>query len=177
MKWTGEAILIICHASLYSNYPTVSLNVTRDNCRLVQAALASKRRTAIIVFGLVNFESFFQGRVKAEEMRRQDQRLFPYLETCYRYFESMRPDYRAGMIELSRQFNQSLADLCKRLAAELTETNVRLVYSDALAIAKLGEAESLSPVDAWHPSASGHSILAESAYPIVHSQARFLGWV
>jgi hypothetical protein len=81
------------------------------------------------------------------------------------------------MIELSRQFNQSLADLCQRLTAELAETSVRLVYSDAMAVANLGESRFLSHVDAWHPSPSGRRILAESAYPIVYDQARFLGWI
>jgi len=47
--------------------------------RLINGALASNRRTAIIVFGLVNFESFFEGRAKAEDKRSQDRRLFPYL--------------------------------------------------------------------------------------------------
>jgi hypothetical protein len=34
----------------------------------------------------------------------------------------------------------------------------------------------LSPVDAWHPSIRGHTVLANTAYPIVYEQAKFLGW-
>jgi lysophospholipase L1-like esterase len=175
MDWRGDTDALTPDSVLKLSNDFVQ-RYERQLRRLVTGALASNTRTVIIVFGLVNFAAFFEGRAKAEGKKEKDPRLFPYLQSCYRYFESMRPEYRTGMIELSKAVNQSLADLCQRLAGELAETNVRLVHSDALAKANLSEAEFLSPVDAWHPSPIGHTVLAESAYPIVCDQARFLGW-
>jgi lysophospholipase L1-like esterase len=69
--------------------------------RLLDGALASDNPAVIVVFGLTNFESFFKARRAAENMKSEDSSLFPHLDSAYRYFVSMRPEYRDGMIELA----------------------------------------------------------------------------
>jgi len=81
------------------------------------------------------------------------------------------------MIELAALFNKKLEIMCKRLAKQLLGPKVRLVYSNAMSSTRMDSAKVLSSVDAWHASIYGHSMLADSAYPVVHEQARFLGWV
>jgi hypothetical protein len=144
--------------------------------RLLDGALGSESRAALIVFGLANFESFFRARAEAEAMRRTNNSLFPHLESSYSYFVSMKPEYRSGMIELAALFNDKLEGMCKRLGEQLQETNVRLIYSNALSVARMDSPALLNSVDAWHASMQGHSRLADSAYPIVYEQAHFLNW-
>jgi hypothetical protein len=76
--------------------------------RLVAGALAANKASSIIVFGLINFESFFRARAEAEAKKDVNKRLFPYLENDYRYFISMEQQYRKGIIDLARLFNQRL---------------------------------------------------------------------
>jgi hypothetical protein len=144
--------------------------------RLLNGAQASETRSVIVVFGLGNIGSFFQARDEAEAIRRTDESLFPHLETAYRYFVSMRPEHRSGMIELVALFNDKLELMCKRLGEQLSGSKVRLVYSNAMSFTKMDSANVLSS-DGWHASIYGHSMLADSAYPIVFEQAQFLGWV
>lgn len=144
--------------------------------RLLNGALATDNNIILVVFGLINFGSFFQARAQAEQMRCANKSLFPHLESSYKYFVSMKPEYRTGMVELAITINEKLKGMCNKLREELAETNVHLVYSDAMSIAEFADARFLCPVDAWHASLHGHEILAESAYPIVHEQAQLLGW-
>src|SRR5262249_33279585 len=141
-----------------------------------RTALLSKKRCAIVVFGLINFRSFFKAREEAERKKEGDQRLYPYLEACYRYFASMMPNHRQHMIELGEVCNRKLTSLCNDLARELQETEVRVRFSDAMAKTCIDRAELLSPADAWHPSLSGHRALAKRAYQSFREQAEFLGW-
>jgi hypothetical protein len=145
--------------------------------RLLDGALAKGNCSAVVIFGLVNFGSFFDARGKAEAMRSEDSSLFPFLEAGYKSFVSMKPEHRAGMIELATHFNSRLEVMCKRIGEQLLGTEVRLVYSDAMSFTAMDGATDLSPIDAWHPSVDGHRKLACSAYPIVYEQAQFLGWV
>jgi hypothetical protein len=144
--------------------------------RLLNAALADAKTTVVVVFGLIDFRSFFEARKEAECRRDRDRRLFPYMETDYRYFVSMKPEFREGMIKLADIYNQRLSLLCQKVSEELSGTNVRVVYSNAMAEIKIDCADFLSPIDAWHPSVRGHSIVAQGAFPIVCRQAHFLGW-
>jgi lysophospholipase L1-like esterase len=145
--------------------------------RLLMAALTDSKNTTIIIFGLINFKSFFDARAKAENLRSADASLFPYLEAGSKIFISMRPENRAGMIELATKINERLEIMCGRLAEQLQGTSVRLIFSDAMARASMDGANDLSPIDAWHPSLSGHCKLAESAFPVVRRQAEILGWI
>jgi lysophospholipase L1-like esterase len=144
--------------------------------RLVGGAVASGKRVAIVVFGLINFGSFFLAREDAERRKRGDRTLYPYLEADYRFFVSLRPEYREGMMEVARLFNQRMEEICRTLQPRLTTADVRVRYCDALSVASIGSADSLSGIDAWHPSPHGHLVLADNAYPVVYEQAEFLGW-
>lgn len=144
--------------------------------RLLDGAIAGGSASAIVVFGLVNFRTFFDARAEAEALQSNDDSLYPYLKAGYKSFVSMKPQHRAGMIELAVHFNQKLEAMCNRLAAQLADTKVRLVYSNAMSLSPIRSAADLSPIDAWHPSLDGHRKLATCAYPAVHEQAQFLGW-
>jgi lysophospholipase L1-like esterase len=145
--------------------------------RLLSGALASKRRSVIIVFGLSDINSFFQARAKAEAMRKINNLLFPHLDSSYRYFVSMRPEHRDGMIALASLFNDGLEVMCKRLSEQLAGTEVRLVYSNAMSSIRMDTGCVLNSVDEWHLSIYGHGMLANNAYAVVYEQAQFLGWV
>jgi hypothetical protein len=70
---------------------TFRQNYARELRHLLGRARTEQRRVAIIVFGLVNFESYFNGRELGECLRESDRRRFPHLETTYKYFVSFRP--------------------------------------------------------------------------------------
>jgi hypothetical protein len=144
--------------------------------RLITGALASKKRCALVVFGLISFELFFKARAEAEGKRKTGRGPYPYYETCHKYFVTLQPEYRQRTIELGELFNQKLACLCRQLGEGLLKTDVRLVYSGAMAEARIDNADLLAAADAWHPSASGHRVLADNAYEIARDQAEFLGW-
>src|SRR5919108_3825585 len=48
--------------------------------RLIGRARTETRRKAVVVFGLINFESYFKGREAAERLRASDTGLYPHLE-------------------------------------------------------------------------------------------------
>ena len=50
--------------------------------------------------------------------------------------------------------------------------NVRIVFSTALYDVQIDKAEMLNDIDAWHPSALGHRMLAAGAYPAVYRYIR-----
>jgi len=167
-SWTRESLLELSDA--FVNRYEAQLR------RLLDGALARDSRTVLVVFGLTNFKSFFRARAEAEAMRSADSSLFPHLESAYRYFVSMRPEYRGGMIELATLFNEKLEVMCKRLGEQLAGINARLIYSNAMSVTRMDSTTFLSSVDAWHVSMRGHGMLADSAYPILYEQAQFLGW-
>ena len=60
--------------------------------------------------------------------------LYPYFESGYRSFESLKPPYQKNMVRLSLMMNAEMramvGDLNRRLK---NHDNVRVQYSDALA--------------------------------------------
>ncbi|MCA1458781.1 hypothetical protein I6F35_37420 [Bradyrhizobium sp. BRP22] len=54
--------------------------------RLMVAAVARGDTSAIIVFGLADFESFFLTRAETEAMKETERSVFPHLETGYKSF-------------------------------------------------------------------------------------------
>jgi lysophospholipase L1-like esterase len=156
---------------------TFVLSYGKQLQRLLEGAMTRKKRSVIVVYGLGDFASFFRAHRQAEHRHAVDPSRYPYLPMDHKYFDSLRPEHRQGMIELAAGYNRKLHELCRTLTTNLRRTDVRLVYSDALARAELAEAEMLHPVDAWHPSPSGHVVLAENAYPTIEAQLRYLGWV
>lgn len=143
--------------------------------RLVGRAREVRHKTLIIVFGLVNFAAFFAAREDAEAQKKENQTLFPYLKRDYRYFESMKPEYRGHMIELSKLINCALEQLVADRQGTLRGCDdTRLIYSNAFAQANLNQADMLSPVDAWHSSPYGRAVLAEAAFDAVQDWLEFL---
>jgi lysophospholipase L1-like esterase len=148
----------------------------RELRRLLGRARSEKHRVAVVVFGLVNFESYFKGREVAERLRQSDRRLYPHLETTYKYLVSFHPAYRCNLIRLTAMVNEELRALVEDLNREREDAeNVQLRYSHALATADLSRAELLHPIDGWHASTEGHNVLAEAAFGDLSPSLEFLG--
>jgi lysophospholipase L1-like esterase len=144
--------------------------------RLVERAQEQKKRRAIIVFGLVNFKSFFQARDAAERLRQENPKLYPYFEVDYKHYETMKPEYRANMIKLALLINEELRSMVGEFNKKLGgDSQVHLEYSDTLATVDLSDVEIINRVDAWHPSSKGHSVLAKAAFGALGSSLNFLG--
>jgi len=151
-------------------------NFTRQMRRLIDRARVQRYRVSVMVYGLINFESYFIGREIAERLRSQDPSRYPHLETTYKYFTSFRPAYRSNLIRLARMVNEELREMVSELNRELADnTNVKLQYSDALATADLSRVELLHPIDGWHASVEGHNVLAEAAFRDLEPSLQFLG--
>jgi hypothetical protein len=76
-------------------------NFTQQMRRLIDRARVQRYRVAVIVYGLINSESYFIGREIAERLRSQDPSRYAHLESTYKYFTSFRPAYRANLIRLA----------------------------------------------------------------------------
>ena len=112
--------------------------------RLVERAREQKQRRAFIVFGLVNFKSFFEARDAAEQLRKENPKLYPYFEVDYKHYESMKPEYRANMVKLALMINEELRAMVGEFNRKLGgDSQVRLEYSDALATVDLSDVESI----------------------------------
>lgn len=144
--------------------------------QLVDHARRQDQRVAIVIFGLVNFESYFKGRVEAEGLRAKDSSLYPHLETTYEYLISFHPDYRQNLIRLARMVNDEMRSIVAEFNCEPSPT-LQLRYSDALAQTDLSRAEFLHAVDGWHASAAGHNVLAEAAFRDLAPSLEFFGIV
>ncbi|MGB9473850.1 MAG: SGNH/GDSL hydrolase family protein [Candidatus Udaeobacter sp.] len=152
-------------------------NFTRQILRLIDRARMQRHRIGIVVYGLVNFQSYFRAREVAERLRADDTSRYPHLETTYKYFTSFRPAYRSNLIRLAKMVNEELLAIVRELNREPSDnTMVRLRYSDALATADLSRAELLHPVDGWHASVEGHNVLAEAAFRDLVPNLEFLGF-
>ena len=151
-------------------------NFTRQMRRLIDRARVQRYCVAVMVYGLINFESYFMGREIAERLRSEDPSRYPHLESTYKYFTSFKPAYRSNLISLARMMNKELREMVGELNRELPgNINVQLQYSGALATADLSCVELLHPVDAWHASVQGHNVLAEAAFHDLGTSLEFLG--
>jgi len=151
-------------------------NYARELRRLLGRARTKKHRVAIVVFGLINFESYFKGRAMAERLRKSDRRLYPHLETTYKYFISFHPAYRCNLTRLASIVNEELRGMVEELNRELHDAgHIQLRYSHALATADLGRVELFHPIDGWHASAEGHNVLAETAFSDLGPSLEFIG--
>ena len=151
-------------------------NFERQMYRLLGRARAQPHRIAIVVYGLVNFGSYFRGREIAERLRANDGSRYPHLQTTYRYFTSFRPAYRANLVRLAEMVNEELRGMVNDLNDELADnSNLQLRYSDGLAMADLSRVELLHPIDGWHASVEGHNVLAEAAFRDLGPSLEFLG--
>ena len=144
--------------------------------RLVERARGAGRKTVIVVYGLGNWEAFFQAQRTAEEQKAKDPSLYPYLGRTYEFYESMRPEYRSNVARLGLMVNNELRDVVQDLRQRLRDhPNVRLEYSDALAKADVSPVELYHAMDVWHPSVEGHKRLAEIVFASLRDHLTFLG--
>jgi lysophospholipase L1-like esterase len=152
-------------------------NYRRELGRLLEGASHQQHRVAIIVYGLINFASYFEGREAAERLRESDRTLYPHLNTTYKYFLSFHPRYRRNLIRLAAMANGELRAMVEDLNREVVRQtgHIQLRYSDALATADFSRAELLHPVDAWHGSEEGHNLLAKAAFSALGPGLEFLG--
>ena len=151
-------------------------NYTRELRRLLQGAGIQRHRVAIVVYGLINFESYFKGREAAERLRESDTTLYPHLETTYKYFISFHPAYRRNLSRLAKMVNElrAMVEVLNREFVHQTE-HIQLRYSNALATADLSRAELLHPIDGWHASVKVHNALADAAFSDLKLSLDFLG--
>jgi len=152
-------------------------NYVRQLRRLLEAARIQQHRVAIVVYGLINFESYFKGREAAERLRESDTTLYPHLETTYKYFVSFRPTYRRNLVRLATMLNEELRSIVEELNREFVQSDehTQLRYSEALATTDLSRAELLHPTDGWHASVEGHNVLANAAFSDLKASLEFLG--
>jgi len=151
-------------------------NFERQMRRLVNGAHTQCHRVAVVVYGLVNFESYFKGREIAERLRARDRSCYPHLETTYKHFASYQPAYRSHLVRLAKMVNEELRAMVSELNRELVNNaKVQVRYSGALATADLSRVELLHPIDAWHASVAGHNALAEAAFSDLVPSLEFLG--
>jgi lysophospholipase L1-like esterase len=151
-------------------------NYERQLSRLVDRARDQKHRRAIVVFGLVNFKSFFEARDAAEQLRKKNPELYPYFEVDYKHYATMKPEYRGNMIKLALMINKELRAMVGKFNRKLgPDSKVRLWYSDAMANADFSDVTMIHRVDAWHPSIKGHNLLAEVAFGALSPSLNFLG--
>jgi len=149
---------------------------TRQMRRLIARARIEQHRVAIVVYGLVDFESFFKARAIAEGLREKNPKLYPYLGTDLKYFISMRPAYRGNLIRLVRMINEELRAMARQMEREIEHVpNVQVRYSNELAKADLSRVEMIHAVDGWHPSVEGHNVFAKAAFSGLAPSLEFLG--
>jgi lysophospholipase L1-like esterase len=152
-------------------------NYVRELRRLLEGARIQQHRVAIIVYGLINFESYFKGREAAERLRESDTALYPHMETTYKYFISFHPTYRRNLVRLASMVNEELCAMVEALNREFVQQSehIQLRYSNALTTADLSRAELLHPIDGWHASVEGHNALAGAALSDLKASLEFLG--
>jgi lysophospholipase L1-like esterase len=151
-------------------------NYARELRRLADCACIQQHRVAIVVYGLINFESYFKGRAAAERLRESDTTLYPHLETTYKHLVSFHPRYRGNLIRLAAMVNEKLRAMVEEFNREFVDQSqrIQLRYSNALATADLSRAELLHPVDGWHASVEGHNVLGQAAFNDLRASLDFL---
>ncbi len=152
------------------------VNYTEPLQSLIDRAKSENHNVMIVVFGLANIDAFFKARKKAEAVHARNPALYPYFESGYRSFESLKPPYQKNMVRLSLMMNAEMRAMVANLNRELKNYgNVRVQYSDALTKVDFSRLEMINPVDAWHPSVEGHKALAAAAFSSLVPSLEFLG--
>src|SRR6266487_1075244 len=152
------------------------VNYTEPLQSLIDRAKSENHNVVIVVFGLANIDAFFKARKKAEAVHARNPALYPYFESGYRSFESLKPPYQKNMVRLSLMMNSEMRAMVANLNREVKNYgNVRVQYSDALTKVDFSRLEMINPVDAWHPSIQGHKALAAAAFSSLVPSLEFVG--
>jgi len=152
------------------------VNYTEPLQSLIDRAKSENHNVMIVVFGLANIDAFFKARKKAEAVHARNPALYPYFESGYRSFESLKPPYQKNMVRLSLMMNAEMRAMVANLNRELKNYgNVRVQYSDALTKVDFSRLKMINPVDAWHPSVEGQKALAAAAFSSLVPSLEFLG--
>lgn len=147
-----------------------------DLQRLLQAAHALARRTAIVVYGLVNPEATRRARDRARALRAARAGLFPYMQKSEQRFPPLRPEHGDRLLELSRALSFDMRREVEALQASFGPLpQVRLSYSDATARVELCEPNHLHEADAWHASEAGKRLLADALFEGISPALPFIG--
>ena len=147
--------------------------------RLLDRGLDQEYPVALMVFGLIDFPSYFQARDEAERLHAQNPELYPWIGRAYSAFEALKPSYRPLTLEVWKETNRLLEAMVDRLNARVASDprfrgNVQVFFSPALSELPI-QVEDLNDQDAWHPSVTGANRIAETALGAIHSPLEFLG--
>ncbi len=133
---------------------------------LVTAAKSlGKGEALIVVFGLIDFKSYFEARDIMEQNRRTCVAAgrkvcpYPYMDAAAKYNESLRPENRDSLIALAEMFNERL-----KSAEALSDGDIRVQFSDAFTRIPISDPALYSLEDAEHPNRAGHELFARTAY-------------
>jgi lysophospholipase L1-like esterase len=150
-------------------------NYTESLQALIDRAKIEHHRVAIVVFGLVNLESFSKGNRAALALHVKNPKFYPYVESGYRSFESVKPQYHSNMIRLGSMMNNEMQLMVHQLNQQLKGSgNVRLEYSNALNKVDFSRLEMINSADGWHPSVQGQKALAEAGFNALGPSLKFL---
>jgi len=131
--------------------------------------------SALVVYGLINFDSFDRIRSKAELIHAQDPSQFPSLQATAEFFGSLKPENRKGMAEMALIFNSLLKARVEKLSRDLNSDRLGLWYSEALAEMEFSGPDDLSKEDAWHPSLKGKEKISAALWRGAEPALEFLG--
>src|SRR6266568_3471632 len=124
------------------------VNYTEPLQSLIDRAKSENHNVMIVVFGLANIDAFFKARKKAEAVHARNPALYPYFESGYRSFESLKPPYQKNMVPLRLMLNGEMRAIVANLNRELhTYGYVRLQSSDALTQVDFSRLKMINPVD------------------------------
>jgi lysophospholipase L1-like esterase len=151
-------------------------NYTQQLRILTNRAKTQNHKVAVVVFGVLNFETYFKARQKAEALHAINPKLYPYSEACSRLHPSLQPAYQKNTVRLTHMVNGEMRIMVSNLNKELADNpNVRVQYSDAFSNLDWSRLELLHPVDGTHLSPLGHKLAAQAAFSTLAPSLHFLG--
>lgn len=129
--------------------------------RIVTEASHKETMTAVVICGLVDFESFFRMRERLEAEPPVSFRP----EIAYRWFPSIRPENRQHLLAYASSFNEALERAVLDVTSEIQadpdlSKKLLLHYSDRFSKAALLDPGLLDPIDGFHLSPNGHNEIA-----------------
>jgi hypothetical protein len=134
------------------------------------------QKKAVVVFALANLEKVFAARKECEKRKAANPELFPFYDLAEQHFGLLRKFQQSQAIRMSKVINETLKEAVDlvNLSREDHFQNVELRFSnDIYGVEKL-TCDDLSPMDAYHPSPSGHQMVANSLFREAQKSLEFL---